>query len=363
MNVFPGTGAAQKMNALRGTLAEIRALPGQPAPFPVGLWLDNGAAMELQGPKGDSWIAETLDMGYCAYTANAFPFGTFHGASVKTDVYHPDWTTPERVKYTIAVANVLARLCPPGRNASISTLPGGYKTHMAETDLPCIAANLLKTAEAFAHIQEETGIRVRLAVEMEPDCLWEAPAEFTAFYDKFLRHSPYAEHIGVCYDTCHQELLAGNPGDGLRHLEKRQVPIVKIQLSAAISTAAQSAWDALAASFQDKVYLHQTRVLENGAVAAKWADLPEALASGDRRMWRCHFHVPVFLDKIPGGLAAAKGELLETIRILKLNPAICDTLEIETYSYNVLPDFLKEKSLADCLAKEAAYIDSLFEMQ
>ncbi|MDD4098501.1 MAG: metabolite traffic protein EboE [Lentisphaeria bacterium] len=364
MNVFPGTTPQAKLSALFGCLTEVRQrLTGDDGrAFPVGLWLDAATANALHqdAAAAAAWTARLHGAGFRAVTANAFPYGRFHDAAVKTGVYHPDWTCPERRDYTIAVADLLADMLPEGQVGSISTLPAGYRRDFpADGETPMLG-HILAVARHLAQIRARTGKTIRLGFEMEPDCLWEDPAEFADFFARRLRGHENAEFVGVCYDTCHQELLARRPGEGLQVLLEAGIPIVKIQLSAAIQAPAPSARRFLVQNFQDTVYLHQTRALAHHRIVQAWNDLPPAdcpdheLARGDE--WRCHFHVPVFLEHLPGGLQVAKAELLAVLAAIRKSPAICPTLEIETYSYNVLPDFLKSTSLADCLVREAQFI-------
>ncbi len=65
--------------------------------------------------------------------------------------------------------------------------------------------------------------------------------------------------------------------------------------------------------------------------------------------------MPIFLENQTGGRLAANAELKAVLAAVRKTPSLCPTLEIETYSYNVLPEFLQCESLADCLVKEAQF--------
>ncbi|HPY91199.1 MAG TPA: metabolite traffic protein EboE [Lentisphaeria bacterium] len=364
MNVFPGTTPQAKLTALCGCLTEVKnRLHGfADRPFPVGLWLDAATAEALRRDDDAraAWASQLHAAGFEAVTANAFPYGRFHDEPVKTSVYHPDWTCPERRDYTIAVADLLSSLLPPDTIGSISTLPAGYRRHFPTAGEKPMLANILAVAEHLAKIHQQTGKIIRLGFEMEPDCLWEAPAEFADFFQRRLQSHEHAGFLGVCYDTCHQELLGHEPGAGLELLIDQGIPITKIQLSAAIRAPSVAAQEFLCRNFQDSVYLHQTRLIRNHTVIQSWEDLPlptdlTSHSSNTDGEWRCHFHVPIFLDNLTGGLMAANAELKAVLAAVRKTPSLCPTLEIETYSYNVLPEFLQCKSLADCLVKEAQF--------
>lgn len=360
MNIFPGTALEDKIAAFTHSLPKIRALiPGaEEKPFAAGLWLGADAVSRLIRTGREKDFADfARALGFYAFTANAFPYGKFHGTKVKTSVYSPDWSDGARLEYTLAVARVLAHFLPDESvEGSVSTLPGAYKTFPREK-LPLLADNILKAAEALKKLRRESGRTIRLAFEMEPDCLWESPQEFAFFYDRFLRGSDAAEFIGVCYDTCHQELLGGTPGAGLDFLSTNGIPVPKIQISAALRSTDESGRKSLGTHFQDPVYLHQTRIVDSGGILRKWDDLPDALDSDSLHdPWTVHFHIPVFLEELPGGLRSANAELLAVIEHLRHTPSLCGALEIETYSYNVLPEFARSRSVEDSMAREMRWL-------
>ena len=61
------------------------------------------------------------------FTINGFPYGNFHGSRVKEQVYRPDWTTQQRLDYTLVLFSILEELLEPGEEGSVSTLPGSFK--------------------------------------------------------------------------------------------------------------------------------------------------------------------------------------------------------------------------------------------
>ena len=55
---------------------------------------------------------------------------------------------------------------------------------------------------------------------------------------------------------------------------------------------------------------------------------------------RAHYHVPIFLEKY-GELFSTQDHILKTIDFIKSNP-VSEHLEIETYTWDVLPTDLKQ---------------------
>ena len=76
---------------------------------------------------------------------NGFPYGPFHGTSVKEDVYQPDWTTGDRLAYTTGLIELMADIGPSGQPISLSTVPGTYKP-LAKGKEGAMADRLLRAA-------------------------------------------------------------------------------------------------------------------------------------------------------------------------------------------------------------------------
>lgn len=380
LNVYPARGWEGRLAVLREKVPEIRrrvaeglADPAAVRPFAVGLWLDAASAAELTGPgpSGASRLAEARrildDLDFQVLTVNAFPYGAFHGRPVKTGVYAPDWTSAERLDYTRRAADILAALLPEGETGSISTLPGSYGAWItAPAQEARIAEHLLAAAAHLRGIEAATGKRIVLAVEMEPDCLWDGPADFLRFHQRhLLEHADVGPYLGVCHDTCHRELWgpedARVPGHGLVRLLDAGIPVPKIQLSAALAAQGPEASHALRRLFTDEVYLHQTRECLPDADPVRHADLPDALVCGDPdRSWRVHFHLPLFLDDRhaawPPGLRILRDELTAALDLVRRRPDFRPLLEIETYTYGVLPPELWSGSLEEGIAREYRWV-------
>ena len=327
-NVHPGRSLAEVEDGLdRYTVPVMRAY-GQP--LAAGLWLARAVVAEvLQQPDGVARLADGLRRrGLTCHTLNAFPYGDFHGERVKENVYLPDWTTPERLEYTVNCARVLAGLLPAGVNeGSISTMPLGFRGFEQPTDFRArCAANIAECARRLAVIQAETGRLIRLAVEPEPFCVVETTPEAVDWFQLLWRHAAQfgageavQAHVGLCYDVCHQAVEYEDVAESIRTLDRHGVRINKVHASCALQLDDPKNNEEGRAALKRYVeprYLHQTiaAAVPGSHRHARAVDLtrelvdapgPEFLAA---ESWRVHFHVPVDAERI-GPLRTTREQL------------------------------------------------------
>jgi hypothetical protein len=109
--------------------------------------------------------------------------------------------------------------------------------------------------------------------------------------------------------------------------------------------------------FAEPRFLHQTRARTSEGVVGV-DDLDEALAGGLPREheWRVHFHVPVHLDDG----RTTQPQLRELLAsLLGGSAARTRHLELETYTWDVLPGALRPKddaALVAALARELGWL-------
>jgi len=362
-NVHAGLTVADVLAGLDRYTVPVMNQIGRPVA--AGLWLARPVVDELLAqPDGMAkFAAELASRKLVCYTLNAFPYGDFHAARVKENVYLPDWSQPERLTYTAECATALAALLPEGTDGSISTLPLGFKgfDHPSDFDEKCIR-NLISCAEWFDRVRKEAGRTIRLAIEPEPFCRLETTEETIAFFGELWKQAGSRERlvrefIGVCYDVCHQAVEFESISESVASLAAAGARINKVQISCAVQwddpKKNVAGRDALR-HFVEPRYLHQTFARGRSGVS-KAVDLTAALLDSppagfaEADCWRVHFHVPVDAERI-GPLATTRPAVVEALAaIAKLDYA--SHLEVETYTWNVLPG-AKGVNLVDGLAKE-----------
>ncbi|QFY10120.1 metabolite traffic protein EboE [Nonomuraea phyllanthi] len=313
----------------------------------VGLWLAAPVAAALAAdPALRARLRRELSArGLEVVTLNGFPYRSFQDPVVKHAVYHPDWTTHERLSYTLDLALVLADLLPDDvAHGSVSTLPLAWRDPW-DTGMADLAARRLdRLAAGLAAVESSTGRVVRVGFEPEPGCVVETTAQAVARLADVDR-----DRLGICLDLAHLACAWEEPADALKELGRIGLPVVKVQLSAALESADP---DALR-EYAEPRFLHQTRNPEGDAAD----DLDEAFERSLPGPWRVHYHVPLHVSPaaplattIPV-MRAALAELVGGPRPL------CDHFEVETYTWGVLPPALRPRTPGQLAAGIAAELE------
>jgi len=353
--------------------------------FGLGLRLSNEAARTLNSSQALREAREFFEAnGLYAFTINGFPYGQFHAGRVKEHVYQPDWRTAARRDYTIALAHILAELLPEGVDGSISTVPCSFKTWIqTQADVDTMVGHLVDCAKVLHKIHEHSGKEIHLGLEPEPSCYLETTEETVRFFngtlfpagrlllgealgcsaeeaEKILRR-----HVGVCFDTCHVAIQFEDLAESLRRYEAAGIRISKIQVSAALRGPCNSASLEALAPFAEPVYFHQVKGRDRSGAISSWDDLPEALrelsevlrnrpARAEIEELRVHFHVPLFVEEY--GALSSTGSALTPEFFAQLRKGQTSHLEIETYTFDVLPDGMRAGDVAQSIAKEYAWL-------
>jgi len=358
-NIHRGETWAETLGALeKFTLAvRDRVCPGQP--YAIGLRLGDLASRELSGQGVLRDFQRWLEKNNCyVFTINGFPYGQFHGQRVKEQVYRPDWTTEERVNYTNRLFDLLAQLVPAGVAGSVSTVPGSFKGFdITEGELRAIRENIFRCVEHIAKVSEKTGRQLHLGLEPEPLCLLETTAETISFVEQLRNEhandSRLAEFLGVNYDTCHLAVEFENPAESLAQLRAAGIRISKLHLSSALKVRPVMENLAALRAFTDEVYLHQVVARDAQGQLTRYRDLDVALAKQNfpDEEWRVHFHIPLHAPAA-GWFDNTTDHLLGVLDFLQADPHLCSHLEMETYTWEVMPAELKSRSVVEQLASE-----------
>jgi len=377
-NIHAGESWDEIFSRLKANLPAIKAEASPDAQMGVGLRLSAIATEALSAPDQLSEFQAFLGDGdYYVFTINGFPYGPFHGQRVKEQVYQPDWSTVERLNYSDRMADVLAELLPDGQRGSISTVPGTFKPLASEPGVvERITDHLIRHVGKLIEVERHTGKVIALAIEPEPYCFLETIEETVAYFEDSLfsasachrlgelaglsassAEEGLRKHLGVCYDVCHAAVEYEDPSGSIEALLGAGVMVPKLQLSSALRIPEVTSFIAKQVEpFDEPVYLHQV-IERRGRQLIRHLDLPEALKALDEaigREWRVHFHVPIFLDELQ--YFSTTQNFLKDILALHRERPISDHLEVETYTWDVLPERYRGVDVSSAIARELNWV-------
>ena len=377
-NIHPGEDWATVFSNLQTFIPPLKQRLSPKSAFGIGLRLAAAASEELLVGDSLAQLQHWLTAQDCyVFTLNGFPYGGFHRQVVKDQVYAPDWSQGDRLSYTQRLIQVLAALLPPGMDGGISTVPLSYKPWW-QTKSSAQAAvfehssqQLAQIAAELAQIEAATGKLLHLDLEPEPDALLENADEVIVFFQDWLMPLGQAylqqyfgisaetaetwlrRYLRVCYDTCHFAVEYEDPAEVLAKFKAAGIAIGKVQLSSAIripiaqDTAQRQLLCQHLEPFAESTYLHQVIELQSSGTLHHYPDLRAALPvllTTDAIEWRTHFHVPIFIDRYPP-FASTQDHITAILRQLP-QWSDCTHLEIETYTWEVLPPDMKLDILA-----------------
>ena len=364
-NIHPAETWPETLAALEQYTLAVRARVCPDRPFAIGLRLSDQASRQLSQPPALLHFRRWLDSHDCyVFTINGFPFGQFHGARVKERVYLPDWTSPERLEYTNRLFDLLAQLLPAGVAGSVSTVPGSFKEFItAPEQCAAIRRNLHACVKHISELAARSGRDLHLGLEPEPLCLLETAREAVDFFDRLRDEHPgdarLEEFLGVNYDTCHLAVEFEDAAPALALLQSHRVKISKIHLSNALKLRIANCAlriDKLAA-FADDTYLHQVILRNAAGELIRYRDLVDFInpqSSIRNPQWeeaRIHFHIPLHTPPA-ARFETTSDHLLGVLDALQAGPNLCSHLEMETYTWRVLPPEWRSRSVVDQLAAE-----------
>ena len=386
-NIHAGESWADHFQALKTNIPSVKKQLSPDKPFGIGLRLSHLASQEL-GKKENlhefkRWLEETQCY---VFVINGFPYGGFHHTKVKDQVHAPDWTTQDRVLYTVQLFNILSAILPQGMEGGVSTSPLSYKHwHSAGKEerqqaFETATENVLKVVQDLIAIKQSTGQVMHLDLEPEPDGLIGNGLEFISWYlhqlvpqgVKYLKkHMAYdekkavssiREHVQLCYDICHFAVGYEDHTAVLNELKFQGINVGRIQISAALKgDMAPNPIDRdkvinAFKQFNESTYLHQVVARQEDGTLKRYPDLPEALAdakNSSTREWRSHFHVPLFVQDY-GAVQSTQSDIETVLAIQKLKP-FSRYLEVETYTWEVLPQEMR-LPLKESIVRELEWV-------
>lgn len=386
-NIFPGETWEEHFEALKENIPLIKSELSPDRPFGIGLRLSNKASLQLSKEESLKAFQIWLQENNCHVLAiNGFPYGNFHGARVKDKVHFPDWASNDRLQYTLRISRILAALLPEGMEGGVSTSPLSYKHWFTDDEgqleytVEKATWNIIEVVCLLLGIYKNTGKILHLDMEPEADGLIESSTEFINWFQHQLiplgidilqdrmaltekeAENALREHVRLCYDVCHFAVGFETVIPVLEKLKKADIKIGRWQLSAALKAPLPVDNERRIHTikeleeFNEPVYLHQVVTRQTDGSLSRYADLPDAIndeKAGKAEEWRSHFHVPLFVRDY-GLLQSTQDEVARAIAAQK-DERQCNILEVETYTWEVLPGDLK-LPLAESIIREMKWV-------
>lgn len=383
-NIHPGTGWPEVFANVRCHAPALKQRLSPDAPFGLGLRLSSMESRQLLAGDNLARLRAYLDdAGLYVFTLNGFPYGSFHRGRIKAAVFSPDWRDRERASYTLRLVHILKHLLPHGVEGGISTVPLSYKPWVRRADAgdwARIIWHLTQLTAVLARIHAEEGKFIHLDLEPEPGGLIENSGEAVTFFEQRLlaqgsvwlaralsvsraqAATLLLDHIRLCWDTCHLAITYEEPAMTLTRLAAAGIKIGKVQVSSALKVdlgegrAVRARLARQLRPFAESTYLHQVKARRDDGEVESYADLPEALCQIEdphAREWRVHFHVPLFVEGYRG-FRSTQNEARRALQLLKAG-GLCQHLEIETYTWDILPSPLK-RDVIDSIEREYRWV-------
>lgn len=350
-NIHPGESWGELLANVENHGLAVKQACSPEAPFPLGLRVSGRASLEATTDEARRFGAWLQERGLYVATLNGFPYGAFHGQPVKEKVYLPDWRDEERAAYTKRLAQLLALWLPQGMTGSISSVPLAFGRELPDEEFRLARGQIMAALEHLARLHEHSGARILLSLEPEPGCYLERSTDLVECFTRLDLPPRLMTHLACCYDCCHQALQYEDPCESLALLRAQSITIGHVQVSSALHLGHGDL--SRLRRFDESVYLHQTVArTENGL--QRHDDLPQALRCEvrDAASWRVHFHLPVFLEKLPE--CETTRDFL--VRALPLFPRETP-LEVETYTWDVLPEDLRTATVTESIIREIRWVE------
>jgi len=375
-NVHPGDSLREVEDNVRRFISPVRLQRGLEQ-LQAGLWLSYAAVDELVASESrlEAFSALLNAEGILLTSLNGFPYGNFHQSVVKEKVYLPHWGQRARLDYTLKLARLLSELMPESCiEGTVSTLPLAFARGWSAADQQESEKHFCELLLALAELEQSSGKRIRICLEMEPGCVLETTPQLIHFFTEALPAvlgayglpaDGIARYLGICFDICHQAVMFEDIEQSLAAIHRAGIVIGKIQVSSAMRVPDAVAARELLVHYAEPRYLHQVSTLDRHGDQQFCLDLADALANGQLPQdseWRVHFHVPIQSEHLNSTLLSTTREsIVDTCRFLAAHPMLKPHLEVETYTWGVLPEALKpasDRQLIGAVAEELNWLQA-----
>lgn len=352
--VHPAADLDELVAALDGCAGEVRSRLAVPV-LGIGLWFPHRLADRLaNSPAALGKLRRALHRNRLeVVTLNGIPHEHFTDKVVGSKLYCPDWTDPERLRYTLDLVDVLADLLPTdAAYGSISTVPLAWRVPWSKARNRAAREAFDRIEQHLARTEARTGRTIRLAVETEPGCVLEMIGQAAAWLDRYSSPDGGTSRIGLGLDTCHLAVQFEEPAESFELLWRAGVDVVKAQLSVAPTLVDPSDVPGryVLSQLGTPTYLRQVREWGGPGVD----DVEQAYQLSGYAAWRMHAHLAAHAAP-PAPLSATTGVLDDCLtRLVGGGHPLTHHLESEVYVWPRAPK--TQQALAKRITKELAWL-------
>ena len=265
-------------------------------------------------------------------------------------------------------------------NPSIQSPPLGFKPNVKGPEyVNEFTRHVITTVAHMVQLEKRTGRTVTLALEPEPACFLETTEEAVDYFKNHLYASEAVrmlvtatglnksqaeaalrKHLGMVYDICHQAVEYEDIGAVAAQARRQRHPGVQAPGSRCAARAERHEGDRRRDAPVRGHGVSHADVEKIDGKLNKYLNLEDAFAAFEanpklKREWRTHVHVPVFLDKIGEHFETTRFAIEDALKFHKKNK-LSPQLEIETYTWDVLPDSMKTGSIVDYVQRELDWV-------
>jgi len=330
-NVRPARDLEAVVDQLDTYASAIRARLGVDT-LGVSLWLPPtlAAALAVDGRARTRLRAELDARGLEVVTLSGVPYAEGGDEGSATARYLPDWSSPDRLEYTLDLARILVDLLPDDAvRGAVTTLGIGRRAGWDAAKQKECARVLGRLSSGLAEVAWHTGRAVRVGFQPEPGCVMDDTAstiEALSRVDK--------DRIGVCLDLANLACTWQEPAPALDRLASAGVQVIRVQVAAALEVGNPVQAAESLRAYVEADHLHQVTTADGGYVD----DLAQALGEFPAGPWRVRYHLP--LHETPRAPLAATTEVWRSAlaHLMGGDGPSTEYLDVESEAQPVDPD-------------------------
>jgi sugar phosphate isomerase/epimerase len=268
----------------------------------VSLWLPPtlAAVLAVDGRARSRLRGELAARGLEVVTLSGVPYAESRGeAPSESDRQIPDWSSPDRLEYTLDLARILVDLLPEDAvRGAVTTLGLGQRTGWDTGKERSCTRILGRLSAGLADLAWQTGRAVRVGFQPGPGLVLDTAQDTVAAFARLDK-----ERLGVCLDLANLACTWQHPVDTIDALGTAGISVIRAQVTAALEVPQPRAAAETLCGYVESDHPHQV----TNPAGAHVDDLAQALGDFPPGPWRVCYRLP--LSAPPAAPLAATTEV------------------------------------------------------